>query len=111
MLFRSITNQLQEEKLQKHKHMKAKQYATKQPMDHRRNQRGNSNQNYNKKPSHPVNIFGYYPKTNKNKITSVGNSLVVQWLGVHPSTAWGTGYIPGQESKSLHATWHGQKIK
>ena len=34
-------NQLQEEKLQKHKHMKAKQYATKQPMDHRRNQRGN----------------------------------------------------------------------
>ena len=25
----------------KHKHMKAKQYATKQQMDHRKNQRGN----------------------------------------------------------------------
>ena len=28
-------------KLQKHKHVEAKQYATKKPMDHWRNQRGN----------------------------------------------------------------------
>ena len=34
-------NKLQENNCKKHQHMKAKQYATKQLMDHWRNQRGN----------------------------------------------------------------------
>ena len=34
-------NQLQEKNCKKHKHVEAKQYATKQPMDHWRNHRGN----------------------------------------------------------------------
>ena len=36
-----VRNQLQEKNCRKHKHMEAKQYATKQPMNHWRNQRGN----------------------------------------------------------------------
>ena len=39
----------------------------------------------------------------------VGNSLVIQWLGLHASIAEGTGSIPGQGTKSPQATWHGQK--
>ena len=38
----------------------------------------------------------------------MGNSLAVQWLGLHASTAGGTGLIPGQGAKVLHAAWHGQ---
>ena len=38
-----------------------------------------------------------------------GNSLVVQWLGFCSPTAGGTGLITGQETKILHAMWHGQK--
>ena len=34
-------NQQQEKICKKHKHMETKQHATKQPMDHWRNQRGN----------------------------------------------------------------------
>ena len=37
------------------------------------------------------------------------NTLAVQWLGLHASTAGGTGLIPGQGTKILHAAWHGQK--
>ena len=33
-----------------------------------------------------------------------GNSLVVQWLGLHASNAGGTGSLPGQGAKSPHAT-------
>ena len=40
-----------------------------------------------------------------------GNSLVVQWLGLHASTAGGMGSIPGQGTKILYATQHGQKKK
>ena len=36
---------------------------------------------------------------------------MVQQLGLHASTAGGMGLIPGQETKTLHATWHGQKKK
>ena len=36
-----IRNQLQEKNGKKQKHVEAKQYVTKQPMDHWRNQRGN----------------------------------------------------------------------
>ena len=39
------------------------------------------------------------------KNTFWGNSLAVQWLGLHASTAGGTGSIPGQGTKIPHATW------
>ena len=38
-----------------------------------------------------------------------GNSLVVQWLGLHASTAGGPGSIPGWGTKILQAAQHGQK--
>ena len=34
-----------------------------------------------------------------------GNSLAVQWLGLHTSTAGGTGSIPGQGTKIPKAAW------
>ena len=40
-----------------------------------------------------------------------GNSLAVQWLGLHTSTAGGTGSIPGWGTRTLYAVWHGQKKK
>ena len=40
-----------------------------------------------------------------------GKSLAVQWLGLHPSTARGTGSIPGQGTKILHIAHHSQKQK
>ena len=39
------------------------------------------------------------------KINSIGNSLVVQWFGLHTSTAWTMGSIPGQGTKVLNALW------
>ena len=39
------------------------------------------------------------------------NSLAMQWLRLHTSTARGTGSIPVQGTKILHATQHGQKKK
>ena len=41
----------------------------------------------------------------------LGTSLVVQWLGLHASTAGDTGLIPGQGTKILHAVWDSQKKK
>ena len=38
-----------------------------------------------------------------------GNSLAVQGLGLHASTAGSRGQIPGQGIKIPHATQHGQK--
>ena len=38
-----------------------------------------------------------------------GNSLAVQWLGLHASTAGGMGSIPAQGTKILHAEWHSKK--
>ena len=38
-----------------------------------------------------------------------GNSLVVQWLGLHTSTAQGPGSIPGQGTKVPSAMRHGKK--
>ena len=38
-----------------------------------------------------------------------GNSLVVQWLGLHAFTAKDQGSIPGQGTKIPQATWCGQK--
>ena len=40
-----------------------------------------------------------------------GNSLVVQWLGLHASTAGGMGSIPGRGTKGLQAAWYGQLKK
>ena len=38
-----------------------------------------------------------------------GNSLAVQWLKLHTSTAEGTGSILGQGTKILNAKWHKKK--
>ena len=43
------------------------------------------------------------------KKTSIGASLVVQWLGLHTFTAGGTGLIPALGTKIPHAMWYGQK--
>ena len=40
-----------------------------------------------------------------------GNSLEVQWLGLHVFIAEGTGSIPGRGTKILHAMLWGQKRK
>ena len=40
-----------------------------------------------------------------------GTSLVVQWLRLRASTAGGTGSIPGQGTRILHATCLGHKKK
>ena len=47
---------------------------------------------------------------NGNK-DSVGTSLAVQGLGLHASTAAGTGLIPGQGTKIPHAMRRGHKKK
>ena len=39
----------------------------------------------------------------------LGTSLAVQWLRLCASTAGGTGSIPGQRAKILHAVQCGQK--
>ena len=41
----------------------------------------------------------------------IGNSLVVQWLGLWALTAKGLGLIPGQGTKIPQALWHGKKKK
>ena len=45
------------------------------------------------------------------KSWKIGNSLVVQWLGLHTSTAGGPGSIPGRETKIPKAVWRSQKKK
>ena len=40
-----------------------------------------------------------------------GNSVVVQWLRIHASTAGGTGSIPGWGTKISHATHSAAKNK
>ena len=44
----------------------------------------------------PNELFG---QPNASRLSLTGNSLVVQWLGLHTSTAGGTGSIPGQRTK------------
>ena len=52
-----------------------------------------------------------------NKMTKIylkeqcGNSLAIQWLGLHASTAGDTGSIPGQGTKILHVIQRSQKGK
>ena len=43
--------------------------------------------------------------------SGAGTSLVVQWLRHHPSTARGSGSIPGQGRKVPHAIWCSQNIQ
>ena len=45
------------------------------------------------------------------KIVPSGNSLVAQWLGLHASTAVGTGLIPDWRTKILKATWPREEKK
>ena len=42
------------------------------------------------------------------KTVLMGNSLVVQWLGLSTFTAEGLGSIPGQGTKIPQAAWHGR---
>ena len=44
-------------------------------------------------------------------ISISGNSLAVQWLGLHAFTAECPDSIPGQGTKIPPAVWHGQKMK
>ena len=43
------------------------------------------------------------------KGTQEGTSLVAQWLRLRASNARGVGLLPGQGTKSPHATWRSQK--
>ena len=65
-------------------------------------------------------LFKHFPFDEKFTLMSVfftiknnaaGNSLVVQWLGLRASTAWGMGSIPGWVTKIPQATRCGQKKK
>ena len=42
-------------------------------------------------------------------MTLMGNFLVVQWLGLHTSSAGGRGSIHGWGTKIPHGTWCSQK--
>ena len=44
-------------------------------------------------------------------IKQIGNSLAVQWLGLHALTAKGPGLISGRGTKIPQPARHGQKIK
>ena len=50
-----------------------------------------------------------YHKFSGFKHTHFGNSLAVQWLGLHAFTAEGAGSIPGQGTKILQAEWRSKK--
>ena len=45
------------------------------------------------------------------RIEPLGNSLAVQWLGLHAFTAENMGSIPGRGTKIPQAAWHGQERK
>ena len=47
----------------------------------------------------------------KKKKSGIGNSLAVQWLRLHTSSAGGAGLIPGQGTRIPHATRHSQKVR
>ena len=56
-------------------------------------------------------LFGnFWEKNSKiHKEEHTGHSLVVQWLGLHTSTARGTGLISGQGTKVPQTVQRGQK--
>ena len=45
----------------------------------------------------------------QTKKVYIGTSLAVQWLGLHASSAWGTGSIPGRGTEILQAIQRSQK--
>lgn len=47
----------------------------------------------------------------ENKIPQIGNSMVVQWIGLYIFTAKGLDLIPGWGTKILETAWHNQKRK
>ena len=49
----------------------------------------------------------YYLALKKNE----GNSLVVQWLGLHAFTAKNLGSVPGQETEIPYAAWQPKRRK
>ena len=53
----------------------------------------------------------YHTKIKLKSKTQRGNSLEVQWLGLHASIAGGMGSIFGRETKIPQAAWHGQEKK
>lgn len=53
-----------------------------------------------------ITLIVVIPFQFKKKFT--GNSLAIQWLGFHASTARGTSSVLGQGTKIPHATRHGQ---
>ena len=67
-------------------------------------------------PHSQNNTYPWYPNrfTADNivpKTYTYGNSLAVQWLGIHVFTAWDTGLIhDGQGTEVSHALQHSQKI-
>ena len=56
---------------------------------------------------HSINYMSF--STLYYKIGFVGNSLTVQWLGLHAFTAEGTGSVPGWGTKIPQAVWCSQK--
>ena len=58
-----------------------------------------------------MNSFTKQKQTHRHRKQIYGNSLAVQWLGLHASTAKGTGSIPGQGTKIPQAVWCSQKTE
>ena len=56
-------------------------------------------------------IWAQFCRSDFRKGKGCGTSLVVQWLGLHPSTTRGMGSIPGWGTKILHDARHGQNNK
>ena len=56
-------------------------------------------------------IWAQFCLSNFKKGKGCGTSLVVQWLGLHPSTTRGMGSIPGWGTKILHAMQQKKKKK
>ena len=48
-------------------------------------------------------------RTFKRHVLGTFLFLMVQWLRLLPSTAGGTGSIPGWVTKAVHASWHSLK--
>ena len=58
-----------------------------------------------------ASAFIYYTIIIKNLLCVAGNSLVVQWLGLHAFTARDVGSVHGWEIKILQAMQYGQTEK
>ena len=47
------------------------------------------------------------PQTSFSNYKGLGDSLAVQWLGLHTSTTGGMGWIPGLGTKTHYEVQHG----